>query len=352
MSQRKDKTSYSVIGGMAGSSMDGLDLCQVTFRLKADKWTFQLNDCETISYPEILYDRLANAHSFDLNKQKELDIEFGEWIATIINNFREALPKVDLLGIHGHTVIHKPEMHISWQLGNGSIIAKHTGLPTVTDFRIEDVCNGGQGAPLVPLGDFMLFSEYNICINLGGIANLSLKNDKTAWDICPCNQVLNFFAEKLGKSYDYNGSMARKGSFNQLFYDNLNTFPFFTQEPPKSLPNNYITHEMLESIEPIDGLHTYCHFIADAIQRSIHDSMNSRILITGGGAFNSFLIELIKSRLKGLSVEIPDKKIAAFKESLIFAFLGIKRFRNEINVLSSVTGASKDSSSGVIHLAE
>lgn len=337
---------------MAGSSMDGLDLCHATFRKSDDEWAFELNECETIRYPKDLYNRLVNAPKIAHEKQKQLDLDFGEWVAATINNFQSGLPSVELLGIHGHTVIHNPQKKISWQLGCGSTIAKKTCLPTVTDFRTKDVLSGGQGAPLVPLGDFLLFNEYDACINLGGIANLSLKENLTAWDICPCNQVLNFFARKLGREYDEDGAWARQGIFDKSFYEKISQLPFFIQQPPKSLPNNYISPTFLGDFDPINGLHTYCHFIADSIQQSIYSKTVSRTLMTGGGALNSFLIEQIKSRLKGLSVEIPNEQLVSFKESLIFAFLAIKRVRNEINVLSSVTGSSKDTSSGVIHLPE
>ena len=344
------KSSYSIIGGMAGSSMDGLDLAHVTFAKEQDEWTFEIGKATTIPYDPALFEKLKSSPSIDLEKQQELDLDFGLWIAERINEFKSDINKVDLLGIHGHTVIHKPEKGISWQLGEGSTIAKSTGIPTVTDFRTQDVKLGGQGAPLVPLGDFLLFQEYDACLNLGGIANISLKEDRTAWDICPCNQVLNFFAEKLGKPFDDGGNMARMGKLDRVFYSKISRLPYFAQSPPKSLPNHFISKEILDSVNPSDGLKTYSQIIAEQISSNLQTFRPGKILVTGGGVLNHFLIDLIKEGLSSWEVVIPEKDLILFKESLVFAFLALRKFRNEINVLSSVTGASKDSSSGVIHL--
>ncbi len=337
---------------MAGSSMDGLDLSHVIFFKEDNVWTFQLENCKTYSYPEELYSKLKNATEESSESQHQLDLEFGEWIAQTINLFKENIEEIDLLGIHGHTLIHEPSNAISWQLGKGDVIAKRTGIPTVTEFRTQDVELGGQGAPLVPIGDFILFKQYDACLNLGGIANISVRKNMTAWDICPCNQVLNFFAEKLGFEFDEGGRFAKKGSFNQPLHTSILSLPFFNEPPPKSLPNNYISHELLNNIEPHDGLNTYSRIIAEQIAESIPNSCG-KVLVTGGGALNNYLIEQITNRLdETMELDVPCPKQISFKESLIFAFLALKRLRNEINVLSSVTGSSKDSSSGVIHLPE
>ncbi|MEO9482672.1 MAG: anhydro-N-acetylmuramic acid kinase [Ekhidna sp.] len=350
VSQRKDKTSYSVIGAMAGSSMDGLDLAHAVFEKKDEGWTYQLLKCETVEYSNKFYDLLKQSPTQNIDAQSRLDIAFGEWIAQSINDFKHDILSIDLLGVHGHTVVHDPQKKVSWQLGNGGSIAKATGIPTVTDFRSEDVKNGGQGAPLVPIGDFLLFKGYDACLNLGGIANISLKQKKTAWDICPCNQVLNFFAEKIGQPYDRDGLGARAGSFDENFYDKIVSLDYFSQMAPKSLANNFIDETILKGVDPLDGLHTYSKIISEQIQKELPDSINSQLLITGGGAFNVYLIDLIKDKLKGWTVSVPDEKMVSFKEALVFAFLALKRLKNEINTHSSVTGSSKDISSGVIHL--
>ena len=348
--QRKGKTSYSIIGGMAGSSMDGLDLAYVHFTKTSDGWIFDLKKSEVIAYPEDLYDQLKDAINHDKTHKAKLDLRFGTWISNAINEFKKDLPDIDILGIHGHTVIHEPKNKVSWQLGDGQTIANRTGIPAVTDFRTLDVENNGQGAPLVPFGDFELFHEYDACLNLGGIANISVLETREAWDICPCNQVLNFFAQKLGKNFDYDGKLAKQGNFISSFYSEISSMSFFSVPPPKSLPNNFISNGTLDQVQPEDGLNTYCQFVADQIGASLKGS--GKLLVTGGGAFNGFLIEKIKESLESWSVVIPDQNLITFKESLVFAFLALRRFRNETNTLSSVTGASKDLSSGVIHLPE
>lgn len=334
---------------MAGSSMDGFDLAQVQLKMSDGEWKYQLGKTQVVEYPKDLYKKLRESPNISKSEKEDLDNEFGLWIAKQVINFKKDLPSVDLLGIHGHTVIHKPLQNISWQLGKGSTIAQGTGITCVTDFRSKDVQAGGQGAPLVPFGDFTLFSEFDACINLGGIANVSLKSNQTAWDICPCNQVLNFFAQKIGKVYDNGGELARGGKMNAQFYNTILELNYFNQLPPKSLPNNYIEENILESVHPNDGLHTYCKIIAEQIGNDLR-GYSGRSLITGGGAFNSYLMELIGKQLPSWEIVIPKAETVSFKESIIFAFLALKRLRNEINTLSSVTGASKDSSSGVIHL--
>ncbi len=343
--------SYSVIGAMAGSSMDGLDMAHVVFERDAyQNWIHQLHSFDTTPYPDAILHQLKQAPNQRIEIKRALDHEFGQWISHKINHFKKSEDKIDLLGIHGHTVVHDPKNRVSWQLGDGAIIAKLTGIPTVTEFRSLDVELGGQGAPLVPLGDFMLFREFDGCLNLGGIANISVKENQTAWDICPCNQVLNYFSGKLGKSYDDGGRLAQEGQLDKDFLNHLHSIDYFNHNPPKSLPNDFIHPEILDRANPKDGLHTYIDFMSDQVARSLAQSPIKKILVTGGGAFNQFLIRTLESRLPGIEVVVPSSEVINFKEAVVFAFLALKRSLNEINVLASVTGASKDSCSGVIHL--
>ena len=344
--------TYEVIGVMAGSSMDGLDLAHVSLkRSTAEKWSYTINKCQTIPYPQAIYNELMCALKLDLEGQKDVDVRLGKWIGESINDFINPNEQIDLLGVHGHTLIHEPKNGISWQLGDGSRIAQITGIPTVTQFRTQDVKLGGQGAPLVPLGDFLLFGEYDACLNLGGIANISIKRTQTAWDICPCNQVLNYFSNKLGKPYDDGGKMASQGQLNLSFFEELSSIPFFDQKPPKSLPNHFLEVELLNQIDPKDGLHTYACFVANQISKSLDGSIK-RILVTGGGAHNRFLIDKLNNKVTHTDVFLPKTELIEFKEAIVFAFLALKRNLNEINVYASVTGAIKDSSSGVTHLPE
>lgn len=343
---------HYVLGGMAGSSMDGFDMALIKFFSESNKWGFDLLACATIEYPDGLLEKLQKVHTVSLAEQQELDKELGIWFGHEVAAFIKDKKTPDLVAIHGHTVVHKPQDGISWQLGDGKEIASVTGIKTVTDFRTKDLTYGGEGAPLVPVGDFELFDQYDACLNLGGIANVSIRNKRTAGDICPCNQLLNHFARKLGLDYDHDGANASKGKVDDEFVERLASIPYFDLPFPKSLPNQFIPEETLENIEPLAGLSSSCEFIAYQVASSLKDiNMPSpKLLISGGGAFNSYLVNELRNKLIDWEVEIPSDDIVSFREALIFGFLGMKRIRGEINVLGSVTGASQDTSSGVVHL--
>jgi anhydro-N-acetylmuramic acid kinase len=349
------KSNYSTIGVMAGSSMDGLDIAQVVFCNDGSHWSFSLEQSRTIPYSDELLQMLASSPEMPKKEQEYVDFKFGEWIAAEVNRFIDSNKlSISSLSVHGHTVIHDPKKKISWQLGSGRVIAEKTGINTVTDFRSADVLLGGQGAPLVPLGDFILFNEYDACLNLGGIANVSLRSSKTAWDITPCNQVLNFYANQLGKEYDEDGIESRNGALDRAFIMEVQSNSFFNEAPPKSLANKYLSSKILNSVSPKNGLRSMTEFIAEQIASDLAsvNTASPKILITGGGAHNSFLIDRIKFHLSKWEVIIPSKSIIDFKEAIVFAFLGVLKMRSEINTLASVTGASKDSSSGMIHFAK
>lgn len=343
------KSNYNVIGVMAGSSMDGLDIAEVVFSQGDDVWTFEVGRHETVRYDEKITLDLKNALDVDINSQKVVDAEFGAWIGEQLNRFGSEV--CDLIAVHGHTLTHKPADGISWQLGRGDGIAEVVNSPVITDFRTLDVTLGGQGAPLVPLGDFELFRESDACLNLGGIANVSIRDKKVAWDICPCNQILNRFSEELGHAFDEGGKLARRGNRNHDWIKEIATISYFNEDPPKSLPNSFINEAILDKIDPKDGLRSYTEFMADQVVCELEKWLPSgaKILVTGGGALNDFLVELLNTNKCGLSFVLPDHKIVEFKEAIIFGFLGLLKWRNEINVLASVTGASRDSSSGIIH---
>lgn len=349
------KSTYNVIGVMAGSSMDGLDISHIRFNNDGFKWDFNFVCGETIAYPSDIYAGLKNSSALDKVRLKTIDTHFGEWIGKEIERFiEENNLTINLIAVHGHTVVHEPLNSISWQLGRGDVISKQTGITTITDFRTKDILLGGQGAPLVPMGDFELFSEYDACLNLGGIANISIKSTKTAWDITPCNQLLNFYAKKLDKEYDRNGELSRHGRLDQNFLKKLNEKEFFSKKPPKSLPNQFVEKRILELFDPQDGLRSATEFIA---QQIAIDTINMKLdapkmLVTGGGAHNAFLVERIKHHLSDWDITTPSKQIIDFKEAIVFGFLGALKLENKINVLASVTGAAKDSSSGVIHFAK
>ena len=350
---------FKVIGLMSGSSLDGLDIAYVNFSHDNKKWFFQIVEAGNVPYTDEWKNKLSEAFNKNESELKELDIEYGKYLGSITKKFikkYELDPK--LIASHGHTIFHMPEKGYTLQIGNGQEIANETGIMTINDFRTEDVKKGGQGAPLVPIGDKHLFADYPICLNIGGIANLSYDSEgkRIAYDICMANQLLNYLARKLGYDYDNNGNFARQGTVNQDLLNILNDNPYYDKEAPKSLGREFFEqyqHKIIDesSLSAKDLLATATEHIAYQIVRATEHLESSKMLITGGGAKNNYLIERIRKMSKH-EIVIPDTMIIDYKEALIFAFLGALKTEGRINVLSSVTGALSDSSSGNICLPQ
>lgn len=348
---------FKVIGLMSGSSLDGVDIAYVNFSHDNKRWFFQIVEAGNIPYTSSWKEKLSSAFDKDAEEIKRLDIEYGQYLGTITKKFinkYELEPK--LIASHGHTIFHRPEEHYTLQIGDGNEIAKITGIMTINDFRSEDVGKGGQGAPLVPIGDKYLFADYPICLNIGGIANVSydIEDKRIAYDICMANQLLNYLANKLGYDYDNNGNFAKQGNVNERLFNQLNDNTYYSQEAPKSLGREFFENNQRILIENCDIdikdiIATATEYIAYQITSSTNHLERSKMLITGGGAKNNYLVERIIALSKH-DVVIPDSMIIDYKEALIFAFLGALKTEGKINVLSSVTGASSDSSSGNICL--
>ena len=347
---------FKVIGLMSGSSLDGVDIAYVNFSHDNKRWFFQIVEAGNVPYSSYWKEQLAEAFNKKPEDLKELDKEYGRYLGTITKRFIEKYelePK--LIASHGHTIFHRPEEGFTLQIGDGQEIAKATGITTINDFRSEDVMKGGQGAPLVPIGDRHLFADYPICLNIGGIANVSYEYEgkRIAYDICIANQMLNYLANKLGYDYDNNGSFARQGKVNLDLLKTFNDNSYYDKEAPKSLGREFFEkyqHQIIEesSLDVRDILATATEHIASQIVKSTDMLEKSKMLITGGGAKNNYLVERI-SELSKHEVVIPETMIIDYKEALIFAFLGTLKMEGKINVLSSVTGATSDSSSGTIH---
>lgn len=350
---------FKVIGLMSGSSLDGVDIAYVNFSHDNKRWFFQIVEAGNVPYSSYWKEQLAEAFNKKPEDLKELDKEYGRYLGTITKRFIEKYelePK--LIASHGHTIFHRPDEGFTLQIGDGQEIAKATGITTVNDFRSEDVMKGGQGAPLVPIGDRHLFADYPICLNIGGIANVSYEYEgkRIAYDICIANQMLNYLANKLGYDYDNNGSFARQGKVNLDLLKAFNDNSYYDKEAPKSLGREFFEkyqHQIIEesTLDVRDILATATEHIASQIVKSTDMLEKSKMLITGGGAKNNYLVERI-SELSKHEVVIPDTMIIDYKEALIFAFLGTLKMEGKINVLSSVTGATSDSSSGTIHSYE
>ena len=348
------KHTYNVLGVMSGTSIDGIDLCYCSFTI--DKvWSFRIIKCETIIYDKNWVEKLSCAISLSKHEIPILNKEYTSYLASVINHFikKNKLTEIDFISSHGHTVFHKPEINYSFQLGNIYELRNLTKFPVVCDFRIQDLKLNGQGAPLVPIGDLLLFKDYDYCINLGGFSNVSLKSQKEiiAYDICPVNIVLNKYSRKIGFEFDRNGSISKSGKISEKLLSDLNNISFYSKKHPKSLGIEWVNKYIFPLIDSYnisipDILRTFSEHISIQISKIIKNH-NASILFTGGGVKNDFLFTLIKKKLPNTIVK-PSDNLIDFKEALIFGFLGVLRFRNEVNCLKSVTGAIKDHSSGVI----
>jgi len=357
MKMNPDKNSYRVIGLMSGTSLDGVDLAFCVFTKQEDKWSYQIEVAETSTYSNewlSLLPTLMQADAFTFSKANtDLGVYFGQLIRTFIDKHHL---ETDFIASHGHTVFHQPGIGLTVQIGNGAAIAATCGLPVVCDFRSGDVALGGQGAPLVPVGDVLLFSDFDFCLNLGGFSNVSyqVEGRRIAFDICPVNTILNALSERVGLKFDRSGLIARTGTIDPQLLSDLNDQDFYSLIPPKSLgfewSNEHIWPLINASSLPVqDILRTVVEHIATQIATSLSGFEKGRLLLTGGGAKNIFLIERIATLTKHKLV-IPSELIIDYKEALIFAFLGVLRVREEVNCLSSVTGASRDSVCGAIYL--
>jgi len=339
---------------MSGTSLDGIDLTEINFSYSEEKWNFEIATAETIPYSSFWKDKLANALKYSEEKLERLDFKYTEMLSEEISKFikKSNIQEIDAVSSHGHTILHRPDKGFTYQIGNLPRISKLLGQTVVCDFRVQDVELGGQGAPLVPIGDRMLFPEYDYCLNLGGFANCSFEktNERIAFDICPVNIVLNKYAEKLGKEFDEGGKLAASGKIDRNVLEKLNSLPFYKANPPKSLGLEWVKETVFpildaSEISSEDILRTFTEHIA--IQLSKQFAINTSVLVTGGGAYNSFLMERLKS-LAPIDVIIPDSDIVEYKEALIFGLLGVLKLREEVNCLASVTGAEYDHSSGKI----
>jgi anhydro-N-acetylmuramic acid kinase len=351
--------NYNVLGVMSGTSLDGVDLAHIFFTETNGEWQYEIKEAETVPYTGAWVSKLKEAINYTPNQLDHLNHDYTALLANII---REFVQKHNLAGLnavcsHGHTILHRPQDGVTLQIGNLPQIAALTGQTVVCDFRVQDVALGGQGAPLVPIGDRLLFSGYEYCINLGGFANISFEENgkRMAYDICPVNTVLNFYANRLGYAYDDGGHIAAGGNaVPELFYE-LESLGFYIQDYPKSLGYEFVKDIVLPLVEKYniqteDKLFTFTDHIVSQIGQALSHGRGS-VLVTGGGAYNTYLVNNLQQRVANVKFVIPDDKTIQFKEALIFGLLGVLRLRGEVNALSSVTGAAMDHSSGKVYKA-
>ena len=348
--------NYNVIGVMSGTSLDGVDLAYIKFNC-SDQWTYEILQSETVAYPETWVEQLKNAFHFSTSELEALNVSYTKLLASIIAEFisKHQLVAIDAVCSHGHTILHQPHNGFTLQIGNLPLLHDLLPYTIVCDFRVQDVALGGQGAPLVPIGDELLFSEYDYCLNLGGFSNISFHENgiRKAFDISPVNTVLNYYANAMGLPYDDGGTIAKTGTIHPELLAQLNGLAYYKKAYPKSLGMEFVN----DTIFPL--LHSFA-LPAAAILRTFVEHIafqiaavckpNTKLLITGGGAYHTFLIDRLTHHLPSVQISIPDDKTIQFKEALIFALLGVLRLRNEVNVLASVTGAQRDHSSGQIYI--
>lgn len=349
---------YNAIGIMSGTSLDGLDVAYCEFRLHKNKWEFDILQAETIPYTQVWLQILKEAPLLDGLGLTQVNVSYGHWIGQTAkkiidqNNLR---PKI--IASHGHTIFHRPQDKMTLQIGSGAAIAAETGVNTICDFRSLDIALGGQGAPLVPIGDRLLFGKYAACVNIGGFANISYETTagRTAFDICAANIVLNMLSLRLGFPFDPSGSMAASGSIDNELFNELENLDFYKLEGPKSLGREWVEKHIIPLIEKSkldekDLLRTYTEHMASKIGNSLPVATDAQVIVTGGGAHNTFLIDRIKANCH-CNIVVPEAKIVDFKESLIFAFLGVLRMEGIENTINESTGALTSSSGGCIYLA-
>ena len=358
---------YKVLGLMSGSSLDGVDIAFVNFKETAGKWTYELLAANCFPYTVEWKDKLQGSCSLPAYEYLLLHSEYGHYLGKMINNFiitNKIDHQVALIGSHGHTTFHVPHLGMTHQLGDGAAIAAETGLAVVSDLRSLDVALGGQGAPIVPMGEKILFSEFPLLLNIGGIANLSARvNDSyIAFDICPANKILNSLTLTVGLEFDEDGKLSSGGTVCNPLLEELNALSYYKEKYPKSLSNEFgsrVVYPLITkfALSPQDALATYVEHIAEQIdfhigQLSVHAPNQSplQLLVTGGGAFNSYLLGRIREKVfkQGIEIVIPEAGLIKYKEAIIMALLGLLRWREENTIATSVSGASRESIGGAL----
>lgn len=363
------ENGVKVIGLMSGTSLDGLDICYVEFKYskKGDDdgcWSYKIIKAEDEGYPEELKSQLATAQNMTALEYARLHSDYGIYLGKRVKAFidrNNATPRI--IASHGQTIFHQPEIRFTAQIGSGAGIAAECGVDTVCDFRTTDVALCGQGAPLVPIGDRHLFHEYDYCLNLGGFSNISSESfiekdgqkrtTRVAYDISPVNYVLNNYTRQHGMDYDKDGEIARSGRICGELLEKLNNLPFYTQTGPKSLGREWVESEVFPLIDSYslslaDTLATFCEHTAAQMSKHIK---SGKVLLTGGGALNKYLVERMQYNAPQCKYVVPDRQTVNFKEALIFAFLGVLYMADMPNCMSSVTGARYNCIGGALYKA-
>jgi len=349
-------SNVTILGLMSGTSLDGLDMALCQFRKTPSGMRYKLLKASTVTYPKRLQQQLLGAMKFSASDYFTFDAHYAGFVAQQVKAFvKKTGITPAAIASHGHTVFHQPHKGFTTQIGNGAILAAKTGITTVCDFRSLDVGLGGQGAPLVPIGDALLFGTYAACLNIGGIANISFnkRGKRVAYDVCLANILLNYLAAGLKKPYDKDGALAAKGRVDAALLKQLDALAYYKVKGAKSIGRELFEKSVRaildgSGISYRDQLATATAHIAQVIARELNKQKLKNVLVTGGGAHNTYLIKCIRQHT-ACQVIVPEKEVVNFKEALIFAFLGYLRLNGQMNTLASVTGATKDSIGGAVY---
>ena len=347
---------------MSGTSLDGLDLAFCHIWEENSQWKYEIKETKSISYAPEMQSKLQDSIVLPAEDLLSFHNAYGTWLGEQAKTFiDEHALNIDYIASHGHTTHHRPEIGVTFQIGSGQHLANASGQKVICDFRTNDVALKGQGAPLVPIGDQLFFNAYDFCLNLGGIANISFDKDgeRYAYDIGLANMMLNHITRKNGLDYDKGGALARSGKVNADVLNKLNDLEYYRLTYPKSIGYEWFVNKVVplvdstkDSMENLlcTGIHHVCEQIAVQVKMN-SSKAEQTLLVTGGGALNDFLIDTLRQKLGATTeVVVPDQKLIEFKEALVFALMGVLRIQGGVNVLRTVTGADRDSSSGVVFL--
>ncbi len=351
---------------MSGSSVDGLDIAYCIIEETGGKWSYTIEHSICVPFTPTLKASLVNATALQAQDLFVLDAAFGKWMGEKVNEFIEQnnlQHKVHLIGSHGHTVFHNPQAGISVQIGCGATLAAISGINVVNNLRMMDVALQGNGAPIIPIAEQLLLPNNKMFLNIGGICNISIaqQNNYIAFDVCPANRVLNELAANLGQPYDDAGNFAKEGIVDAVILEKLNALDYYKKDFPKSLANEFGLQNilpLLNTLEPKNALATMVSHIAIQVKNAINAvgvfQADATLLVTGGGAYNTFLINKINEQINPLDVMaiVPDDNTINFKEALGMALIAVLRWREENNVYSSVTGALRNSIGGALWLGD
>lgn len=351
-------SSYRVLSLMAGSSADGVSIALVRLSRHPKGWAYTLLEGHTLPYPPHLREQLLALPTLSAQELLALSISYTDWTAEAISECF-AGRVYDLISWHPHNVLHKPQQGLSWSLGDPERLRVLLGKPVVTHFRARDIASGGTGAPLIPNADQSLFAPYETLLNLGGIANLTHLPTRTAYDVCPCNQLLNALARAYDPAltYDAEGSIAQTGTYVPELAEQFRAHPFLRKSPPKALDNTTVQQDFIGPFlhHPAcwkDKLHTATRVTAETLVEALQQAGARRFTLTGGGTRNTFLRNLLiqQAHAIGIFYQAAPPSLIEYREAIGFALLGMLRWLGLPNTYPAWTGACQAHSSGTLSL--